>query len=1017
MATESALEAAFADQLQTLIGRLANRDKVRSEATVQADIRQLLLSGGLGLEDHDLEVVLEAPVAGHRRIDVEVGYTVIEVKKDLRKASVVKDARKQLAGYVASRAEQTGQRYVGILTDGADWQAYNLQSGELEEVTRFELKPSRAALGQLLTWLEGVLAVRTGVPPTPSEIVNGLGANSSSYAFDRAALAALYADNRNTPTVQLKRQLWSRLLTSALGTQFTDTDDLFIEHTLLVNSAEVIAHLILGLDVTDLQPATLLRGQLFEMSQIYGVVEQDFFDWVLEVPGGASFVRTMARRLARFGWSNVEHDVLKVLYESVIGAQTRRRLGEYYTPDWLADQMVATAVTDPLNQRVLDPACGSGTFLFHAVRRYLAAAEEGGRPLAEALSSLTGRVLGIDLHPVAVALARVTYLLAIGKERLVDSTRGPISVPVYLGDSVQWAQKVDLFSAGQLLIPTGTGGQLFEDELHFPDHLLADAGRFDRLIDEMASLATRPRPAGSVPSLGALFKRLVVAPEDQADITDSFGVLCRLHDEGRDHIWSYYVRNLVRPLWLSRAENRVDVLVGNPPWLSYRHMTPELQAVFRQMSDNMGLWHGKTVAPTQDLSALFVARAVQHYLTVGGSFAFVMPNAALDRGYFAGFRSGNYPDPSELTKVAFQGSWDLRRLRPHFFPRASSVVFGRRTTEAARKLPVETTRWTGTIPRSAHTWPEAQPYVTREPARLSVSDDDAEDLSPYGDRFSQGANVVPRVLFLVEPQPVNPLGLGAGRRQVQSVRSSYEKPPWKDVAGMKGVVEAEFVRSLLLSESVLPYRLLPFREAVLPLEGNVLLDSDHPHLDLYPGLAAWWRQAEQLWEQYRTSERLTLAEQIDYRSKLTDQLPTSPLRLVYTASGMHVSAALVETPNLVVEHGLYWAAVSSPAEGFYLCAILNNHELTQLVRPLMSYGKDERHIDKHVWQLPIPRYDPANPIHLRLSTLGRQEADLVAGLELDQDRNFVNLRQDIREVLTAGSAGEEINQIVIELLG
>jgi hypothetical protein len=69
-------------------------------------------------------------------------------------------------------------------------------------------------------------------------------------------------------------------------------------------------------------------------------------------------------------------------------------------------------------------------------------------PLAQALSGLTDHVLGIDLHPVAVALARVTYLLAIGRERLVDTSRGPISVPVYLGDSVQWTQRADLFSEG-----------------------------------------------------------------------------------------------------------------------------------------------------------------------------------------------------------------------------------------------------------------------------------------------------------------------------------------------------------------------------------------------------------------------------------------------------------------------------------------------------------------------------------------------------------------------------------------
>ena len=56
-----------------------------------------------------------------------------------------------------------------------------------------------------------------------------------------------------------------------------------------------------------------------------------------------------------------------------------------------------------------------------------------------------------------------------------------------------------------------------------------------------------------------------------------------------------------------------------------------------------------------------------------------MPNAALDRGYFKGFRSGQYPDPAELTTVAFTGSWDLRRIRPHFFPRGGAVVFGQRT--------------------------------------------------------------------------------------------------------------------------------------------------------------------------------------------------------------------------------------------------------------------------------------------------------------------------------------------------
>lgn len=994
--------------------RLANRDRVHSEATVQADVRQLLLTGGLGLAEHDLEVNLETPVAGHRRIDVEVGFTVIEVKKDLRSVAVVKEATKQLAGYVASRSEQTGQRYVGILTDGADWRAYQLKGDELSEDTRYELK-SRSGLVPLLTWLEGVLATRKGIRPTPGEIDAQLGANSSSYALDRAVLATLYAEHKGLPTVQLKRQLWARLLRSALGTQFTDTDELFLEHTLLVNSADVIAHLVLGLPVTNMDPATLLGGQQFVVAQIYGVVEDDFFDWVLEVPGGNSFVRTMARRLTRFDWTNVEHDVLKVLYESVIGAETRRRLGEYYTPDWLADQIVNDVINDPLGQRVVDPACGSGTFLFYAVRRYLKVAEETQIPLRMALSQLTNQVLGIDLHPVAVALARVTYLLAIGKARLIDSTRGPISVPVYLGDSIQWTQRVDLFSGGQLLIPTRTGEDAFKDELRFPDHLLADAGWFDRLIDELATLATRPRAKGTVPSLAGLYKRLSVAAEDRPAISESFKLLCKLHDQERDHIWSYYIRNLARPVWLSRTDNRVDVLLGNPPWLSYRRMPPDMQNAFQEMSDAMGLWHGKTVAPHQDLSGLFVARAVEQYLKIGGTFGFVMPNAALDRGYFKGFRSGRYPDPEGPTTVAFTGSWDLRRLRPHFFPRASSVVFGKRSEKSPHALPVETVRWTGRIPRTAHTWAEVQSHITRQPADLVISDDESVAASPYDRRFAEGATIVPRVLFIVEPQSESPLGLGAGRRAVQSMRSSTEKEPWKDLGPMKGVVETEFVRPVLVGENVIPYRVVSSREAVLPLKGDQILDDKS--LELYPDLANWWQQAEETWNEHRSSERLTLPERLDFRNGLSDQIPIAPLRVVYSKAGMHVAAALLDQPDTLIDHKLFWGTVATCAEGWYLCAILNNPELTAQVRPLMSYGKDERDIDKHVWELPIPLYDPSDSVHQRLSVLGRQEAEAVAALNLDENTYFVTLRQRVREILAARSDASEAADLVTELLG
>jgi type I restriction-modification system DNA methylase subunit len=112
----------------------------------------------------------------------------------------------------------------------------------------------------------------------------------------------------------------------------------------------------------------------------------------------------------RFVWSDVDQDILKILYENFIGTETRKKLGEYYTPDWLAKVIVSESINEPLKTRVLDPSCGSGTFLFHAVRRYIAAGEAEGHGIAKLLSGVTRHVVGMDLHPVAVTLARVTYI-------------------------------------------------------------------------------------------------------------------------------------------------------------------------------------------------------------------------------------------------------------------------------------------------------------------------------------------------------------------------------------------------------------------------------------------------------------------------------------------------------------------------------------------------------------------------------------------------------------------------------
>jgi hypothetical protein len=102
--------------------------------------------------------VLESPAGQRRRIDVEVGFTVFEVKRDLRVGNVRVDAVRQLTGYVAARTAALQQRYVGVLTDGAEWHLYHFHAGTLRLVSSLLVDPGSPDVVGLCVWLEGVLA-------------------------------------------------------------------------------------------------------------------------------------------------------------------------------------------------------------------------------------------------------------------------------------------------------------------------------------------------------------------------------------------------------------------------------------------------------------------------------------------------------------------------------------------------------------------------------------------------------------------------------------------------------------------------------------------------------------------------------------------------------------------------------------------------------------------------------------------------------------------------------------------
>ena len=912
------------------------------------------------------------------RIDVAWGATVIELKTDLRREE--RDVVARMPDYLgdASRRSGPGRTTVGLATDGATFLAYELDGGALKRIGRYEVEVERPE--RLLGWLQPLLSPVPDVLPTPDTVALRFGRYSPLFGSAHWKLQRLWSEVGDHPEVRLKRDLWDGLLRQVYGAD-VGSDALFLQHTYLTILVKAIAARVLDLPVVD--PAAMLSGQLFTNEGIAGAVEADFFDWPLRTRDGEDLVRSLAAETARFRLRDVEVDVLKSLYESLIDPDERHDLGEYYTPDWLAARVVAAAVPRPLEQRVLDPSCGSGTFLFQALRRLIAAGREAGLPSAEIVARCADRVFGIDVHPVAVALARVTWLLALGE--LVQDRPSILSVPVYMGDSMQWSLR-PLGASAEVLVDVPPN----EPPLRIPAGIASVQHLFESALEELnRGLHTLAEPE----AVRTAIARAGATAEDAALLGRTFAQLKQLYLAGRNHIWTFVLRNLLRPVWLSHPDHRADVLIGNPPWIVYRHLSAEMKDRLREALGSYNLWVGGSLATHQDMFALFWARGAERYLREGGTLALVLPYAALNAPVFAGMRDGSMG----RVKVAITGGWGLERVWPIFGAQSGSsttstcVLFGER--DLAGGPPAEIDRWVGVLPRrdaSEAEAAEALNYVRAAwPRRRTLI-----AASPYRKRFRQGAPLTPRRFFLVEHAPAGRLQSRRDAPRVRGRVGNLDKRPWTSIEPPEGPVERTFIRRIALGESVAPYRVLDLMTGVVPMENGAILTAANADARGHRGLAAWLRDAEAKWNEHSNKDaggapRVRLAQSLDHLQKLSLQSIRSPIRIIYPASGTRLSACWLEDDDVIVDKDAYWSVASSLEEAAYVAAVLNTMIVLDRVRDLQPVGqRDPRHFDNLVWTLPIPEFDAADALHKDLAAAAFSAAEVAARVALPDAAHF-----------------------------
>ncbi len=262
------------------------------------------------------------------------------------------------------------------------------------------------------------------------------------------------------------------------------------------------------------------------------------------------------------------------------------------------------------------------------------------------------------------------------------------------------------------------------------------------------------------------------------------------------------------------------------------------------------------------------------------------------------------------------------------------------------------------------------------------------------------------------------LGFDPSAPLVVSRRNSQEKPPWREAPGVENRVEAEFLRPVLLGESIVPYKVFQPFEGVVPVHsGADVLNAEAVANRGIEGLHGWMRKSEAIWNAHTVSGAMSLVERWNYHNELGAQFPIAPIRVVYAKAGTLPAACVVTDQRTVIDHMLYWMAAETRVEADYLAAILNSETARLRIESFQARGQfGARHFDKVVFNLPIPRFDPAADLHAALADAALRAERIAAAVVFPEGVKFQRARRLVRDALTNAGIAADIDGLVARLL-
>jgi hypothetical protein len=726
----------------------------------------------------------------------------------------------------------------------------------------------------------------------------------------------------------------------------------------------------------------LERGGIFHQMGITNFLEGDLFSWYLAVWSDPieKLVRKMISKLDEYNPGTFSEepaqsrDLLKKLYQQLFPKSVRHDLGEYYTPDWLAEHVLNELgyEGDP-DKRLLDPACGSGTFLVMAINRirrwYDQNREKCAYDEGELLKKILANVIGFDLNPLAVMAARTNYLVAIKDLiRHVDH----VEIPVYLCDSIMTpAEYGDLFTGGAGKVAKVPCSAMKPPHLLVPKEIAQSPKEVAKYADVLENCVKN----GYAPE-----EFLSRCRDEGLNITatdahlDLYKELVNLDKANKNGIWARIIKNNFAPLFVGS----VDYVAGNPPWVNWENLPADYRASTEPLWSRYGLFKhtglkARLGSAKDDISILMTYVSADCYLKEKGRLGFVITQSVFKTvGGGEGFRRFSLPSGERL---GVQVVNDMVDLQPFEGAVNRTATFVLRKGEATA-FPVRWVEWkrAGEI-ESSMSLTQVEKLTLREVLQATPIKE-IDPVSSWTTVSADSSTCLDKVMGAAAYKArAGVCGWLNGVFWVQRIADATRKQITVRNLGKGGKKTVDTIEATMESDHLYP--LLRGREIsrwnakstylilapVTPGDESKALPSSILKVK-FPGTFQYLKRFESELSD-RSGYKKYLSSQPFYAQYNIGPYTFKKVKVVWLRISNDITAAVAI--NLVPDNGVTFVPLDDEQEAHFLCALMNSTPVRWAIGKFSVAGTGTWGSPQILTRLGIPRYDHGMQTHRALS--------------------------------------------------